>query len=300
MPQKQHDPNVCNEREYSKGGEAVGKSKFNEGLCQKPPDLHTDMHEFDIRFKHANYLIGTYIYEETRKGRFLDIGCGTGNAVVAALTHGASLAVGVDIDFDTFNAIFEPQEFGGICAAYGAPADRALLIEADIFSTRIPYASFDYVTFIDSFEHVPEPRKFIEFAMSVLKPGGYFLLATAPLYYSKSGHHLWGEGVYPGGLPPWGHLFPGFDDTVAARGINSWHLKHHLALNRVTYTQGIVFLREVGFEIEHEAEFSVPEADLAAYERVKDKITLPEHVGREELFREQIHVRAKKPRHRAM
>jgi 2-polyprenyl-3-methyl-5-hydroxy-6-metoxy-1,4-benzoquinol methylase len=92
----------------------------------------------------------------------LDVGCGNGSFVDAALEQGfkvqgielSKLAVEVALDFNL-------------------PV-RLL----DFFSNEIDYCSFDAITFFEVLEHLPNPIQFLLRAEEVVKPGGLIYLTT--------------------------------------------------------------------------------------------------------------------------
>jgi 2-polyprenyl-3-methyl-5-hydroxy-6-metoxy-1,4-benzoquinol methylase len=212
--------------------------------------LFSDLKTFDARFVHAYNKIAAHVPRDLRHGRCLDIGCGIGNGVIAALKHGATVAVGVDRDLGEFQHDVRLDEFGSICGHYGVSAERSLLIEADLFDLRFPQDTFDYVLMLDSIEHVPDPRRFVTYAASCLRPGGVLVVDTCPLYYSPVGHHLFswfGEET-----DPWAHLRPDFGARVKGLGIDDWSMQRFEELNRITHDEIRRFFLEAGLEIREE------------------------------------------------
>jgi 2-polyprenyl-3-methyl-5-hydroxy-6-metoxy-1,4-benzoquinol methylase len=120
--------------------------------------IKTNLSAFDGRYQHAFNKIQFHIPESLRNGRFLDIGCGMGNAVIAALKHGASLAVGIDRSLEEFGHQFAASEFPFICQNYGVDPEKSLLLQANIFDLGFNGHGFDYVFMLDAIEHVPDPR----------------------------------------------------------------------------------------------------------------------------------------------
>src|SRR5690606_9814412 len=129
------------------------------------------------RRRHAWQKLRDCLPADRFRGRLLDIACGTGNGVVAGLELGFDLAVGVDRSFSEFGW-FRVEDFDKICAAYGVNAARGLLVEADVFQASFPQQSFDCVMMLDSIEHVPEPKRFIELAANYVAPGGFLIIDT--------------------------------------------------------------------------------------------------------------------------
>jgi 2-polyprenyl-3-methyl-5-hydroxy-6-metoxy-1,4-benzoquinol methylase len=117
-----------------------------------------DGYDFEGRRQHAYNKIEWHTPKDKR-GKFLDIGCGPGNGVIAAIQHGFSMAVGIDRDANEFPDF--KLGFNEVCRHYSVSADRGILIEADIFKTSFTPASFDCVLLLDSIEHVSNPEAFV-------------------------------------------------------------------------------------------------------------------------------------------
>jgi 2-polyprenyl-3-methyl-5-hydroxy-6-metoxy-1,4-benzoquinol methylase len=100
-------------------------------------------------------------------GRLLDVGCGTGLLVEAALAEGWD-AYGIDA---SAHAVQQAQR------TLGARVRAGTLEQADFG------APFDLVTGFDVFEHLYRPRIFVREAAARLRPGGCLALAT-PNYAS--------------------------------------------------------------------------------------------------------------------
>ncbi|MDR1072414.1 MAG: class I SAM-dependent methyltransferase, partial [Treponema sp.] len=106
--------------------------------------LFSDTENMRGRVRHAYEKIKWFIPEDVRRGRFLDIGCGTGNGVIAGLQHGVTFAVGVDRNFAEFGHEYDVREVPDLCIAQGVDPKKALLLEANIFESRFAPQSFDY------------------------------------------------------------------------------------------------------------------------------------------------------------
>lgn len=92
----------------------------------------------------------------------LDVGCGKGDFVDAALSEGYDIG-GIELSQP---AIDIAQEFG-------LPVTKL-----DFFSGEIKNSSRDVLTMFEVIEHLPEPIKFLRRAEMVVKPSGLIYLTT--------------------------------------------------------------------------------------------------------------------------
>jgi SAM-dependent methyltransferase len=244
--------------------------------------------EFRDRFQHAWNKLEWHVPPALRTGRFLDVGCGLGNGVAAAAVHGAALAVGIDKDLE----LFGPNDFAARCREVSAPVDSTLLIEADLFEIGLPKASFDYALMLDSAEHVPQPGRFFNRIYDLLRPGGYLVMDTSPLFYSAVGHHLFSYFDAP--EMPWAHLRHDFEELCRERGVSDWHLRSFAELNRATHQSLRDDFLATGFEVvqEHRAE---PQPDTEELlERHHSRLNL-EGIDRRWLFEDWILLVGRRP-----
>ena len=112
-----------------------------------------------------------------RVPRYLDVGCGTGTAVVnLALSHTIEKAHGSDISFGMLKVCRKNARRAG------APEGRVILTLAD--ATRLPYKenSFDLVTCHAILHHVPHPKEVLKEVYRVLTPGGRALIFEPTKY----------------------------------------------------------------------------------------------------------------------
>lgn len=98
-----------------------------------------------------------------RDGRLLDVGCGIGIFLSLARTRGWEVR---GVELSPF-AAREARE------RLGLPVVTGTLREA-----AYPDASFDVITLLDVFEHVPDPRAELRELFRVLRPSGILLLDT--------------------------------------------------------------------------------------------------------------------------
>jgi len=208
------------------------------------------MSHFRYRYNHAFGKIRDHIPETLKKGAFLDIGCGIGNGVAAAIAHGAAVAVGIDRSFAEFTDLFNIDDYPAICRQIHVDHAKSVLIECDIFQTSFPSWQFDYCLMLDSIEHVPDPQSFVVWAAKHIRRGGYLLIDACPLYYSPVGHHLW--NYFPPETEPWAHLKPNFERRCRSLGVDEWYMQRFFELNRVTHSQIRDIVLANGFSIVNE------------------------------------------------
>jgi 2-polyprenyl-3-methyl-5-hydroxy-6-metoxy-1,4-benzoquinol methylase len=107
--------------------------------------------------------LGEIARHGARGGTVLDVGCGPGFFVEAARGDGWD-AHGID-----------PSEYA-IALARRALGERVSVGVVD--ANRHAPGSFDLVTAFDAFEHVYEPRRFLDAAHALLRPGGVLAITT--------------------------------------------------------------------------------------------------------------------------
>jgi SAM-dependent methyltransferase len=98
-----------------------------------------------------------------KTGKLLEVGSAAGYFLNAAR-----------VDFDVVG--LEPSEWG--CKTCRERYKLDVFCEAFETTTRFAPASFDCVAMIDVIEHVTDPRKVLEKAASLLKPGGVLYILT--------------------------------------------------------------------------------------------------------------------------
>jgi 2-polyprenyl-3-methyl-5-hydroxy-6-metoxy-1,4-benzoquinol methylase len=112
--------------------------------------------------------------------RCLDMGCGTGAALIALGALGADV-VGIDTEL-----VGEDLAFAHVRAAvYGMEVG---LRHGDGTALDFPDASFDVIASNSVAEHVPDVEAYFREAFRVLKPGGWFVFATDNRAWIREGH----------------------------------------------------------------------------------------------------------------
>lgn len=161
--------------------------------------------------------------------RFLDIGTGSGQTLIAAAKQGAASCVGLDpYPFLDGNAD-AIAEFNATIQSLGIERDRISVRTCGIEAAQDLDGQFDRIMIYDVLEHVPDPVLALRRAFELAAPGGFCVASTAPLYYSRFGHHLWGQ-LPEGG--PWAHLMPGWHEKLVK--VSARKARHYHDLNRVT------------------------------------------------------------------
>jgi SAM-dependent methyltransferase len=113
----------------------------------------------------------------------LDVGCGTGNFLIAAWNAGYAVT-GAELDPEA--ARFASHLCGEACVF---PLSLENVVE------RYPGLRFDVVTFFEVLEHQADPSHFLSCVVSVLRPGGFIAL-------SVPNRARWLTGVDPIDYPP--------------------------------------------------------------------------------------------------
>ena len=101
-----------------------------------------------------------------RGGRLLDVGCGTGNFLIAATDAGYSVS---GIELDPAAASF---------AAEHCPPGRVFSVPLETFRSQHPNEMFDVVTFFEVLEHQADPAAFLREIRSCLRPRGFIALSV--------------------------------------------------------------------------------------------------------------------------
>ena len=130
-------------------------------------------------------LAGQWLCPFLRKarGKVLDVGCGTGDLLEEAAARGC----------EAYGLEFNPESVAR-CKERGLKATCG-----DLESASLPEASFDTIVFWHSLEHLPSPKRALEKAARLLKPGGrvYVYLPNAGCYLAAWAGPAW----FPWHLP---------------------------------------------------------------------------------------------------
>jgi SAM-dependent methyltransferase len=149
-----------------------------------PPSLvHPDFQRF---LNHAGHRRMAAIEAHARVGSLLDVGCGTGDVLVAAQERGWQV-VGA-----------EPvEESAAIAAARGVEVRHAMLQESGLAED-----AFDVVTAFHVLEHMEDGRGFLELMARWARPGGLVAVEVP----NWGGYHRRRKGAEWPGLRPLEHV----------------------------------------------------------------------------------------------
>jgi len=200
--------------------------------------------ELQTRIATANWALGA-LPSTSFQGSYLDVGFGSGNALIAAALKGCPEVHGIDIDFQQRSQAGGEHapafaKFAETLAETGLSPDRFTLIDGDICYHDFGDKRFDLISLLDVIEHVREPGLCISRCAKLLKPNGRLLIAGGGMYYSQVGHHLW--HWWPVDSQPWRHLYHDFEpqerEGIRKRdGVTDWYWNEFRRLNRVTVSQ---------------------------------------------------------------
>jgi len=131
-----------------------------------------------------------------RCGRLLDVGCGTGNFLLAANLAGYAVS---GIELDTAAARL---------ASYYCPRARVFPLPLESFRAHYPNQVFDVVSFFEVLEHQADPAAFLAEARACLRPRGFIAL-------SVPNRNRWQTGLDALDYPP-NHFLRWSPDSLVA------------------------------------------------------------------------------------
>lgn len=185
---------------YDESYYGVGDKKFNGGLIEKVLDL--------FRNRRANRIAKLM----GRKGKILDIGCGNGRFLQMIECQGDIEGYGLEM---ASNSALRAKVIIGDRLQIGT-------LQADSY----PEAYFDAITLFHVFEHLTDPKGYLENIQRILKPGG-ILYISFPNIDSLQSRIFKGDWLH---LDPPRHLFffgPNrFKEIMADYGFNTINEKH--------------------------------------------------------------------------
>lgn len=115
--------------------------------------------------------------------RILDVGCGIGGSTLYLADKFKAKATGMTLSPVQANRAWERAQAAGMAAhqqdaCAGDCWASARFQVADALAMPFPDQSFDVVWSLESGEHMPDKRTFLQECYRVLQPGGTFLLVT--------------------------------------------------------------------------------------------------------------------------
>lgn len=192
-----------------------GDEKFNEGIIEKILDYFRNQRARRIA-KHIN-----------NKGRVLDIGCGNGRFLEQIQHHGDIESYGIEMP-------------GGSAGRAKALLGNRLNI-GSLDSNDYPNAYFDAITLFHVFEHLTEPKQYLDQIFKLLKPGG-ILYMSFPNINSFQAKWFKGDWLH---LDPPRHLFfftpDVFRKEMEKYGFYTLHERHfNLEYNPFGFQQSLL------------------------------------------------------------
>lgn len=103
--------------------------------------------------------------------QILDVGCGIGGSSLYLIDKLNASATGITLSPVQANRATERAREAGL-------KERSTFLVADALAMPFPDQTFDLVWSLESGEHMPNKRQFLQECYRVLKPGGTFIMAT--------------------------------------------------------------------------------------------------------------------------
>lgn len=152
-----------------------------EELDQAGTASSLDPHEVDAKLPKLLGRFGGHLPVSSRL-RYLDMGCGSGELTLGLARAGMKNIVGVD---------FLPRFIESARAnARAAGLEQQVRFECADLRTWNPPHPFDVVFSFDAFEHIGNPRAFLQRMQDFLAPGGIGVVSFGPLFHSPFGDHM--------------------------------------------------------------------------------------------------------------
>ncbi|WP_416670561.1 methyltransferase domain-containing protein [Egbenema bharatensis] len=109
--------------------------------------------------------------EIRQAAQILDVGCGIGGSSLYLADKLNASATGITLSPVQANRATERSQAAGL-------EPRSTFLVADALAMPFPDQSFDLVWSLESGEHMPDKRQFLQECYRVLKPGGTLIMAT--------------------------------------------------------------------------------------------------------------------------
>ncbi|WP_346292207.1 methyltransferase domain-containing protein [Sphaerothrix gracilis] len=114
--------------------------------------------------------------EISQASHILDVGCGIGGSTLYLAEKFNAKAIGITLSPIQAERGTQRAIAAGLEAAGSAPS--ASFQVADALNTPFEDNQFDFIWSMESGEHMPDKRQFLQECFQLLQPGGKFLLAT--------------------------------------------------------------------------------------------------------------------------
>jgi SAM-dependent methyltransferase len=114
--------------------------------------------------------------------RYLDMGCGTGELTVALAKLGLKHVTGVDV-------VPRHIDAARVYASQLGLAEGVEFALADLNAWQ-PAEKFDVLLSFDAFEHLDDPRGFLQRMAGFVRTGGIAAVGFGPLFHSPRGDHM--------------------------------------------------------------------------------------------------------------
>lgn len=115
--------------------------------------------------------------------RYLDVGCGKGDFVIALVKAGCRMVDGVDV-------IPRCIDSARLSAKRMGADSHANFYCKDIHCW-VPNRPYDVVVSLDALEHISDPDAFLKSLGKLVTSDGLVFLAFGPLFHSRNGDHMW-------------------------------------------------------------------------------------------------------------